>query len=1129
MAEQQTNRDPNAGSAARRKSMVSKKMKYLKELRRLVANIIALIIFVTSVALGQSDTASITGTVKDATGAAVPGATVTVKQTETGMSRTVKGDVSGSFSIPSLPIGNYQLTAEMTGFQREVLRGITLVVGQEAVTNVTLHVGSIDQEVTVTDAPPLVNATVNSTSGVISEAQIKDLPLNGRSFDQLLTLNAGAVNNSSNVGGGYTAFSVSGQRPESNRYLLNGVDYIGTNPAGTFITPLGVSGELLGVEAVREFEVLLHTYGAEYGKRIGAQISIVTTSGTNQLHGDVFEYIRNNYFDARNYFDATSGAPPFKRNQFGGAIGGPLKRNKAFLFGTYEGFRQSLATSSVSIVPDAQARQGFLPCYIVIPSASCLNPNAYVRVTNLQPGILPYAQLLWPTVNGPELLSNGQPTGVAQAISNPPSKIQEDYGLVRFDITLSTKDSFSANYTADYGNSVVPQANPIFNFNDFTNNGLASLQETHVFSSNLLNVLTVGYSRTQSSQSGTPTVQVPANLDFLTGLGVGAISIGGGAVGGGASSIAPTSGQRLFLSTRNYFTEADDVHFNKGKQTITAGVWIQQLQMNLHGSSQANSGSASYPSLLTFLQDLPTQFSVNSNPTPVDYRTTEAAWYVQDEVKMNTNFTFRVGLRDEMTNGWNEAHGRASNYVYDANGIPLTNPVVGHSALQTNYAKALIQPRVGLAWDPAGDQKWAVQAAFGVYNDLQDNLGRQFNNNAPFNAISVRSNTPLLSIIPVTPGQQAPPSCNAQSPLVPPACSIFGPYGVDPNFHTPTLLQWSLTVQRELMHDLMLEVSYVGSESYHTATLSDRNVAPPQICSNTGGCLSGGTLAAKQAVIVPAGTLYEPSTPGLRPNPDVGATQTWFFNGTSSYQAGNVSLNKRASHGLTFKGNYTFAKLLDVNSGGSGTAIMNEPPTVLNPYDIRMGRGLAAFSIKHQFNANFIYQLPFGKGQRFATSGFADKVLGGWLWNGSFNAESGFPFTPTVGTNISGTGDSQNPDVPNLNPNFRGPVVTGNVHQWFNPNAFLLPTAGTFGNAGRGVYRGPVLADLDTSLIRNMHLTERLSMQFRAEVFNILNRANFGLPNTITFSGSNYSPSAGVITVTSTTSRQLQFALKVIF
>src|SRR5712691_4805096 len=328
-----------------------------------IAGFLALIALGTGLIFAQGSTGAITGTVKDVSGAVLQGAAITVKHLETGLTRAAEADTSGNFSILSLPVGAYEITVEKMGFRREVRRGIDLVVAQEAVVNLTLQVGSIDQQVTVTDAAPLVNTTVSSTSGLISENQLRDLPLNGRSFDQLLTLNPGTSNSTSNTfnGNAWSAFSVAGKRPETNRFIINGIDYIGGNATNLYITPSGASGKLLGVDAVREYNVVTDTYGAEYGKRAGGQISIVTSSGTNQLHGELFEFLRNSAFDARNTFDSTVGTPPFKRHQFGAALGGPLKKDKLFLFGNYEAFRERLAVSSAQIVPGSCARQGLLP------------------------------------------------------------------------------------------------------------------------------------------------------------------------------------------------------------------------------------------------------------------------------------------------------------------------------------------------------------------------------------------------------------------------------------------------------------------------------------------------------------------------------------------------------------------------------------------------------------------------------------------------------------------------------------------------------------------------------------------------------------------------------------------------
>src|SRR5689334_10910337 len=460
--------------------------KGLSALARSVAGVIGLIVLTNCPAFGQGSTATLTGTVKDVSGAVLPGAAVTVKHLETGLARSAQADSGGGFSIPSLPVGEYEVTAEKMGFRREVRRGITLVVAQQAVVDLTLQVGSIDQQVTVTAEAPLVNTTLSSTSGLISEQQIKDLPLNGRSFDQLLTLNVGTVDNRSNINNAaWTSFSVAGKRPETNRFILNGVDYIGANSTGQFITPSGSSGQLLGVDAVREYNVIQHTYGAEYGKRAGAQVVVVSSSGTNRLHGAVFEYLRNGALDARNYFETAKG--PFKRNQFGGELGGPLKKDKAFLFGNYEGFRERWNVPNVANVPDAQARLGLLPCYVAngtTGGACASNPGAYVPIPKLASGMLPYANFFWPAPNGPELLdpTTNLPTGTAQSIGNPPKSVREDFGLLRFDATLSGKDTFSANFNGDDGRRGQPPGDPVFTTLTTQRAYLASLQETHIFS-----------------------------------------------------------------------------------------------------------------------------------------------------------------------------------------------------------------------------------------------------------------------------------------------------------------------------------------------------------------------------------------------------------------------------------------------------------------------------------------------------------------------------------------------------------------------------------------------------------------------------------------------------------------------
>src|SRR5213593_1914455 len=397
-------------------------------LGRFVAAIVALIALGTCLSFAQTSTATILGTVKDTSGALIPGVSITVKHTESGLTRTVVSGERGGYNLPFLPVGPYELTTTMPGFKQVVRSGINLVVGQEAVVDLTLEVGANAEQVTVTEEAPLVNTTTSSTSGVITEQQVKELPLNGRSFDQLITLNVGVSNATSNTldSGAWNMFSVAGKRPETNRFIINGIDWIGANATGQFITPEGASRQLLGVEAVREFNVLSDTYGAEDGKRAGGQISIVTSSGTNQLHGSVYEFLRNSALDARNFFDDVKG--PFKRNQFGGTLGGPIEKDKLFLFGNYEGFQQRLALSQIAIVPDNCARQGLQSS----ASGACGAP-----VPNLKPAMLPFVNAFWPAPNRDQFLVSGQPSGAARYFSNAPQSVREHFGLLRFDYTMS--------------------------------------------------------------------------------------------------------------------------------------------------------------------------------------------------------------------------------------------------------------------------------------------------------------------------------------------------------------------------------------------------------------------------------------------------------------------------------------------------------------------------------------------------------------------------------------------------------------------------------------------------------------------------------------------------------------------
>ena len=1060
--------------------------------------------------------ATISGKVQDASGATIPGVMVTVRNLETGAERVVTTDEGGNFGVLSLSVGKYEVKAEKTGFKAALRTGINLVAGQEAVVNLRLEVGEVFQQVTVSGELPLVNTTTAPVSGLVDEGEVKDLPLNGRSFDNLITLNPGVINYSAMKTAGTSTsngntFSVEGRRPLENLFLLNGVEYTGSSQLA--VTPGGVSGSLLGIDAVREINVLTDTYSAAYGKRAGAQVSIVTQSGSNALHGSIFEFLRNSAFDARNFFDVGS-IPPFRRNQFGGAAGGPLKRNRVFLFGNYEGFRQRLAVSSVSAVPDQMARQGNLP------NAS----GVETPVANLNPAMLAYMQM-WPTPDGPELLVNGLPSGVALAYGNPRQAIREDFGNLRTDYMLTARDSLSVIYTLDDGANLTPLADPLFASFVTLRGQVASMEETHVFSPQALNTFRAGFSRAGFSFNSAPLDSFPADLSFVAGQGPGGIVIGGGVTTTGLASItaAGPNNAANVRNRRNLFTYTDDLKITKGIHQISAGAWFQRLQSNDDTASR-RLGQASFNTLQSFLQGKVSTFNVVTNPTELGWRSLFGAWYVEDTIKAARHLTLRAGLRDEFSSGWNEAFGRAANYLTDSEGVLETNTRVGDSAFTQNNAKWLLSPRVGLAWDPFGNSKTSVHAGFGTYYTLIDALSFLLNAIPPYNGTISFAGVPLTSIVPLVPSAQEPPSCG---PAVPAPCAIYAPQGVQSNAKTPTVEEWNFGVEQQLTPSTMLRLGYSGSFAYHELLSIDPNTIPAEVCSDSSGCVSGGMGQSRGSVAL--GAQFIPV--GTRPNPYLSGGFFWYTEGNSSYNAFDAEVVRRLSRGLQFRANFTWSKNLDMNSGLTGAQANNQAQMVLDRNNLGRDWGPAALNVTGQSSISAHYELPFGPGRRWlaTTRGWEKKLANGWQLNGIASLLTGFPFTPQIGSNWSGDGDTRNPDRPSINPAFSGPRLVRTSNAWFNPNAFVLPTVGTYGNLGRGTLIGPGLTEVDISLMKNSHLTERSNLQFRAEFFNLLNHPNFDTPNPIVFSGSSFSATAGLITSTATTSRQIQFGLKLIF
>lgn len=1088
-----------------------------------------LLILICQRAAHAQVSASISGVVTDPSGAAVPSASVTARNMETEVLRTTMTDGTGHYLILALPVGLYEVKVSKSGFHESTRSGIQLNVGQEASIDVRLAVSAVKEAVNVSEDAPVLNTSTRDISGLVDAKEIKLLPLNGRSYDLLLPLNPGIVNFTSQKTGGTgisnsstgNNFAVSGNRPQQNLFLLNGVEYTGA--AENNMTPGGASGMLLGVDGVQEFNVQRDSYGAEFGKHPGGQVIIVTQSGSNTWHGALYEFVRNNALDAANYFDQGS-APPFQRNQFGASSGGAIVKDKTFFFANYEGFRQDLNQTSVAFVPGLAARAAAVP------------------------SVQPLLNLwLTPAAGTPELDVPGQKFGISQVFSSPLQTIREDFGTLRVDQTFSSADSLAAIYTIDDGADVTatpvnPYSTDILNLRE----QVLSLEATHVFSPALLNIARFGFSRAGYYFAGEPTPGTPAASvpGFLSGLPVGAVVVGGSAASNPQAQIGlagSNNGSNLPIK-RNIFTYEDHVTLTRGRQRLSFGVWFQQFQSN-EKIALSQYGQATFPSLAQFITTgVTSTFLFNPAPTEMNWRSLFGAFYAEDVIRLRPNLTLSLGFRGEFSTGWNEAHGRAANYTYP-DGVISSEPHIGNSFFIVNNATFLPQPRIALAWSPVGP-KTVLRTEFGMYNDLQDALGYRADQNAPFNPTYSIASYPVAKFPIAT-----------TAPV--PAAAKLVPGGVQPDMQTPTLISWSLRVQRELSPNTVLTVGYIGSHGYHELIGIDANEPVPVICpaspcpavyptwdpskptsatnSPTIGFPIGSPLAGAP---VPAGTYYIPAgTP--KANPTLANTWTWFSVGTSSYHALQVDVSRRFSHGLSFRGVYTFSKVLDDGDSLNQTTAGNAPGLVSNPYNLRADKGLGTFNVANLAVLNALYALPFGQSQRCANDlqGWKGHLASGWSLASIITLQSGFPLTAQLSYNPSNNGDTRNPVRPFVNPSFTGPVVLGKPGQWFNPAAFIAPpsASGFYGNAGRDTFLGPGLATWDLSVLKDTTIRERLHLQFRMEIFNLLNRANFNTPNLIVFTpptASNptgVSGTAGAITSTATTARQIQFGLKLLW
>lgn len=1003
----------------------------------------------------QQNNAELSGIVIDQTDAAVSDAEISLRQITTNLERKIRTTDDGFYVFSQVPPGQYVLTVSKSGFQKEIRNGINLTVGQTARLDVSLIVGAISAETLVTIDLNGVSTESSELSSVMTQRAIQDLPLNGRDVIQLALIQPGVVSSrrTTDSSGRGKQISVGGSRPNQVSFRLDGTDINDANNN----TPGSASGVLLGVDTLGEFRVLTSGYSAEYGRSTSGIISAVTRSGTNDFHGSAFEFLRNSRFDARNYFDRPDQPiPPFKRNQFGAVLSGPIFRDKTFFLASYEGLRQRLGITRTAIVPNANARQGIIgqPLPVTI-SAS----------------VVPYLNL-FPLPNG-RIFNDG--TG--QFISTTSDRTDEDFFAGRVDHTFSERTTIFGRYWDDAAAVSLPDNLLFVATNTRTRNQYATAQLTRQFNSSLVGVFRFAYNRSKTAQTNDFLQQVPSNLSFIPNQPFGSIGITGIA-SLGASRFSPG------FSTLNLFEGTTDISKQFNRHSLKFGfdqtsiIFPTSRPQSLYGFYQFNS-------LRDFLTATPfaVEFALPGAEPVRNWRQSLTAAYVQDDFRVASNLVINAGLRYEFVSVPKERDNLIANLVDLRNDRAPTAGVLYENPSKLNFA-----PRVGFAYDPFKNGKTSVRASFGIYYEplWTDYYANAANRVPPYFTIgSVRN--------PTFPNAAAV----AGSPNF-----VLGRLDVlDYNPSNPYMMHYNLSVQRQIVNGATLSVAYLGQRGVHQVRAIDANQALPTILAD--------------------GRKFFPTNSVVR-NPNFTGIRYKVTDGQSSYNGLQTVFNLKTQKFINFQASYTYSKAIDDGSIVTTQGGDNDLPQ--DPDSRQAERGLSNYDQRHYFATYLVTDIPRFFGPNWLT--------GGWQINTITVLASGNPFSVTVGFDRARARPQAGtaPQRPNLVAGRSNNPILGSPDRYFDPTAFSLPEAGFFGNLGRNTLIGPGLFTVDMSINKTFKIKERFSAQFRVEAFNILNRPNFAIPSQRTvFSAAGPVASAGLITSTTTTSRQLQFGLKLSF
>lgn len=1005
--------------------------------------------------------------VLDAAGKAVQGADLELEQTVTGLKRSAVSNSSGRYSFVNLPPAMYRLRATAPGFRPVLRDNLELPTASSLAVNVTLEVGALEQQVTVGERPSMVNVSTSELSFLVGETAMRELPLNGRNFTDLALLQPGVVPFPHRDGGSVVAhglaMSFNGQDPRSNVYLLDSTpqnDFT-NGPAGS------AAGTALGLEGVREFRVELNSYSAEFGRNSGGHLNALTKSGSNDVHGSLFWFLRNDNLDARNFFDPAT-QPEFRRNQYGGSIGGPIKKEKTFYFLTYESLRESLGRSISTVVPDQNARLGILPDGPV----------------TINPTVQPYLDEM-PLPNGPN-----RGGGLASYLFGFNQNLEEHFGQGRVDHYFNANHQIFGRYTADDADQTLPTDFPEFPRAFRSRNQFATIQHNWIQSPSSTHSFRASYSRTRVGQDVENNTDI-ALAPFVPGRPfVGNMDIAGMPRWGTQTSV------NVKLTQNVYGFDYSTAHV-KGSHVLKAGALFERYQDNMVNPT-FSLGIHTFTSLRNFLSGRSARFLGLPPGGAIDryWRFNLFGFYLQDDWRPARRLSLNLGVRYEFTSLPREKYGRdvALPNLYDS--APTIGPVYD------NPTYLNVSPRFGFAYDLTGDGLTALRGGYGLY----------YNTNNQQHLIVTVTNPPFTPRVAIAnPAFPQPNFAAGVGNSVRP---------IQYNIRSPHIQVFNVVLERQLPLDFLVSAGYAGSRGDNLWRSTDWNIAEP--------------------VRLPDGTVFWPAgTP--RRNPNFGVIELKASDGESWYNAAIFEVRKRLSSGLLLQSSYTFARNIDTTQASTFFSDSTNGTTNAMPEfpGFNYNKGLADYHAKHNWVASFVWQMPFGS----SLTGPAKAIVHGWQLSGIYTWRSGNPLTLFVSQNRSrslwgpsiqsGTGF----DRPSVAPGFtHESAIAGTPDKWFNPDAFVLQPAGTLGNLGRGALIGPNLRSLDLALMKQFALPflgEAGSLQFRAEAFNLANRANFGSPALAAFSGAvdNERPlgSLGLIRSTVTSARQIQLGLRLSF